>query len=166
MNERPKTSIKVCQIIAAAIMIGVIIFAGITLVSHFNNPPQQPGGGNQDSTMLIVLGLFTVSDLMARFFVLKAFDRKMTDKIADREEQGLVPEDVLAGYQTRLIMSLALLEVVAFFALIVFMQDDRWEAFGLAMFLLLMMAANFPTENKFKNWVRKITGKSAYAGDE
>jgi hypothetical protein len=116
--------------------------------------------------MLILLGIATVSVLAARFIVLKGFDRKMAEKIADREEEGLVPEDVLAGYQTRLIQSLAMLEGVAFYALVDFMIEDRWEAFGIAMFLLLMMAVNFPTENKFKNWVRKVSGQSAFAGDE
>lgn len=164
MNQQPTPSILVCQIIAGALMMGVITFAGVTIVSHFNNPPQ--GAGNNDSTMFIVAVVFTVFDLLARFIVLKVMDRNMAGKIADREEEGLVPEDILSAFQTRLIISLALLEGVAFFCLIAFMIEHRWEAFGLAMFLLLMMGMNFPTENKFRNWVRKISGQSAYAGDE
>jgi hypothetical protein len=90
----------------------------------------------------------------------------MAGKIEDREAEELRPEDVLGAYQTRLIVSLALLEGVAFFCLVAFMVEHRWESFGIAMALLLMMAANFPTENKFRNWVRQIAGKSAFAGDE
>lgn len=166
MNQQPTPSILVCQIIAGALMMGVITFAGVTIVSHFNNPPPQPAAGNNDSIMLFIAAFFTVGALMGRLVYLKIVDRGMADKIEDREAEELVPEDILSAYQTRLIASLAILEGVAFFCLVAFMTEGRWEAFGIAMFLLLMMAMNFPTENKFRNWVRKISGQSAYAGDE
>lgn len=164
MNQQPKPSILICQIIAGALMMGVIMFAGVTVAIHLSNPPQP--GGNKDSFMFMVAVVFLVFDLIARFIVLKVMDRNMAQKLADRESEQLIPEDILGAYQTRLIVSLALLEGVAFFCLVAFMIEHRWESFGLAVFLLLMMAANFPTENKFRNWVRKVTGQSAYAGDE
>lgn len=173
MNQQQQPSILTCQIIAGALIMGVVMFAGVTVAMHMSNPPPQPAvppaqpaAGNDLSPMLMVAAFFTVSMLIARFIYLKVFDRNMAGKISDREAEDLVPEDVLGAYQTRLIVSLALLEGVAFYCLIAFMTEDRWEPFGIAMFLVLIMAISFPTENKFRNWVRKITGQSAYAGDE
>lgn len=166
MNQQAKPSILVCQIIAGALIMGVVMFAGVTVAMHLSNPPAQPAAGNDLSPMLMVAAFFTVSMLIARFVYLRVFDRNMAGKISDREAEGLVPEDVLGAYQTRLIVSMALLEGVAFYCLIAFMTEDRWEPFGVAMFLVLLMAISFPTENKFRNWVRKITGQSAFAGDE
>ena len=38
--------------IAGALMMGVIMFAGVTVAMHLSNPPQP--GGNNDSFMLLV----------------------------------------------------------------------------------------------------------------
>ena len=164
MNQPEPNYIRVSQIIASALMMGVLVFAGVTVAFHLSDP--QPAAGNQDSMLLIVAIVFTVGDLIARFVVLKTHDQNMARKLENRETESVSPNEVYGAYQTRLIISLAMLEGVAFFCLIAFMIEHRWEAFGLAMFLLLMMAMNFPTENKFRSWVRKLTGQSAFAGDE
>lgn len=161
-----KAVIRTSQIIAAAMIMGIIFFAGITLVMHVNNQPLPPAAPNQNPMLLTVAAFLTVSALVGRFVVLNALDRNASQKIADSENEDVRPEDVLGSYQTRLIISLALLEGPAFFCLVAFMAENRWESFGLAMFLLLLMAMSFPTENKFRGWIRKLTGRSEYAGDE
>lgn len=161
-----KAVIRTSQFIASALMMSVIMFGGIAVASRLGKPPVAPGGGNNNSMMLVMLIMVAVGDLVAWFIYRSIFDRNMAKKLADHPSDDFGPSELLGAYQTRLIVSLAILNGVAFFALIAFIAEGRWESFGIAMFLLLLMAMSFPTENKFRGWIRKLTGRSEYAGDE
>jgi hypothetical protein len=161
----PQGNILVCQIIAAALMMGVVGFGGVVFVLHalqespaeaqdVADPPREDAPPEESlPILLLVLLVLTGGCLIGRFVILGTFDRQLISDLSMDRDPPLRTEDCLGRYQTRLIISLAMLEGCAFFALIVFMVEGRWEAIGLAGFLLLIMALNFPTESKFVQWV-------------
>jgi hypothetical protein len=158
-------NIRTCQIIATALMMGVTIFGVIALSAHLGKAVAVEEAKEQDSgndqveqpqtipVLLFVTFCFTGGVLIGRFVILGVLDRQVLNEFNRERDTPLRTEDCLGKYQNRLIISLALLEGPAFFALITFMSQSRWEAFCLAVFLLLMMAINFPTETKFNHWV-------------
>lgn len=148
-------------------MMGVVMFGVITIAMRLSNeglgPAEIREAQNEENNqveqkqslpgLFLVLICFTGGALIGRFVVLGVLDRQLENEFSQDRESPLRTGDFLGRYQTRLIVSLALLEGTAFFALIVFMIEGRWEAFGLAGLLLMIMGMNFPTETKFNHWV-------------
>ncbi|MDB4637563.1 hypothetical protein OAK47_00385 [Planctomycetaceae bacterium] len=158
------TSIQTIQIIAAALMMGVVTFGGVAVVLQSKN--DQVPDNNELPILLIVACVFTVIELGARQVVLMVFNQKLKTEIQDYKEGESSAEEFLGLYQTRLIISMALCEGAAFFSLIAVIVEGHWGGFAIAAFLLIIMGISFPTENKFREWVRTGSGQSAYAGDE
>lgn len=164
MSQQQTTSIQTMQIITAALMMGVVMFGGVAVVIQSGN--DQVVENNELPILLIVAFVFTVIELGARQVVLIVFNQKLKTEIQDYKEGESSAEEFLGLYQTRLIISMALCEGAAFFGLIVYMIEGHWGGLAIAAFLLIIMGTSFPTENKFREWVRTGSGQSAYAGDE
>lgn len=165
MNQQQQPSILTCQIIAGAMYMGVVIFAGIAFViqSGRDAADAEPG---ELPILLIVAAVFTVTELAARQFVLMVYDRKLKEEIRGFDPETDSTDRFLALYQTRLIVTMAMLEGGAFLGVVVYLIEGHWGGLAIAGFLLMLMAFGFPTESKFREWIRKHSGHSAYAGDE
>ena len=163
MNQQ-KTSIQTMQIIAAALMMGVVMFGGVAVVIQAGN--EELINQEEFPLLLIVAVVFAVMEMGVRQVLLMAFDNKLKTEIQDYKEGESSAEDFLGLYQTRLIISMALCEGAAFFGIIVYIVEGHWGGLALAAFMLIIMATSFPTENKFRSWIRSGSGQSAYAGDE
>ena len=61
-------------------------------------------------------------------------------------------------YQTQLIVGAALLEGAAFFAGIAFMLERDPIAAGMALVLLAVLAARFPTRDRIEAWLEQQLG--------
>lgn len=161
----PSPNIRVCQIVAFALMGGVVMFGGVTLAMRLSNEPpgeveeaeesdELPEGKQEAMSVLMMVALvFSGVALLGRTIVLGGLDRDLARDLGDENEPPIKLDDCIGRYQTRMIVGMATLEAPAFFALIVFMLEGRWEAFGLAVFFLLVMAINFPSNTKFVEWV-------------
>lgn len=159
-----QTSIQTMQIIAAALMMGVLMFGGVAVVIQSSN--DQVPGDEDLPILLIVAGVFAVIQLVARQVVLVLFNNKLKTEIQEYKEGESSAEEFLGLYQTRLIVSMALCEGAALFGLIVYIVEGHWGGVAIAAFLLVIMGISFPTEHKFREWVRAGSGQSAYAGEE
>lgn len=164
MDQQSTTSIKTIQIIAAALIMGVVIFAGFAVViqSGAEADPQDEG----IPILLIAASVFTVMELGARQVMMMVFDKKLKQEIEEYRGDQSSAEQFLGLFQTRTIISFALCEGAAFFGVIVYIIEGHPGGLGLAGFLVALMAISFPTENKFRSWVRSQSGQSAYAGEE
>ena len=145
-------TVRTSQIIAGALMAGVIMFGAVVVAMTWNKPPGDP------VIPIIAVGL-AIFAIVARYAVAAAMVSGSRTEIAKEVRSGRLQESTaVAGrlygaYQTRLIVALALLEGAAFFNLIAYMLAARWWNLAAAGVLLLMMAAAFPTRTKLEQWV-------------
>lgn len=135
--------IRVMQIIAAALVMGVVFFAGIVVVIGALNQP--PAG-----MFMGVLGAGMAAMMMVLHFVVPAvMTRQAADGVSSNAEVT-----VWAGiYQTKLIIGLALLEGAAFFNLIVCIIEHNWWSLAIAGALVSWMIFAFPTRSRVEQWI-------------
>ena len=145
-------AVRTSQIIAGALMGGVVMFGVIAVAIAGNNPPVGP------LLPLMALGFAAVM-IIARFVVSAAMVSSSRTHILNEVRGGrLQNSSQIAGqfygaFQTRMIVGMAVLEGAAFFNLVAYMMASRWWNLAAAGVLLLLMAAMFPTKNKLEQWV-------------
>lgn len=159
----PPQQLRTLQIIAAALPAGVIVFMAITLKIVLGNaaPAPAPRGGTPIITLLA--GLFLLVGLVLGALIPRVVTRKGLREILagtwkpPQESPAGAYDTVVAKImllrQTSLIITLALAEAPAFFALIAFMIEQQWAAIGVAVFALTVMFVNFPTQYRVRTWL-------------
>lgn len=142
------------SIIAGSLIMGVLIFGGIALSQRLGKEPDEP--------MLTWVGAGAAAMLVIPAVVVP---RLITNAgLAKLESyEGDEAETALAGlYQTRMIVSQAIPEGAAFFNLVAYLIEGNWVSLGVVGGLLLMMLAQFPTQGRFENWVRRLREEQAF----
>ncbi len=146
--------VRTMQIIAAALMAGVLLFLGVVLVSTQGHvfstkaPPLISGiaGG---FAFLMIVNHFVIPGILTRTQLRLAAERKLLQQDEEAKNQRVV-----AIYQTQLIIGLALLEGAAFFNLIALMIGKSIFSLGVVVLLLCLMLMKFPTRNRISFWVQ------------
>lgn len=152
-------SVRGMQIVVAALVMGVVMFAAITVfISRDAKPDEQP--------VVAFMGLaFAAIVLVAREIVSKVTVTSARRKIANGSWQprqqtvrpvpkDLTPEEkLLFTYQSRLIVKAALLEGVAFFNLIAFVIHQQWWSFAIAAVFAAINLSTFPTRDGLLSWI-------------
>ena len=132
------------QIIAAALPLGVIVFALVAVLA-LGALAQPPSG--------------SIVSLMGVIFAASAFVGHLVlpNLMASRAvaTQQLLPTDLqpYGAYQTRMIMKLALLEGAAFFNVTCTVIEHNWWSLGIAGLLVGWMLTNFPTSGRVERWI-------------
>ena len=143
-----KSTIRVCQIITSALMIGVMVFGIIATVIGSRGGPRAP--------MLAYVGVLIAVQIVALRFFIPGLFIKTQIKSVKHSELEQVSERLPQLYQTQLIIALAMLEGSAFFNLIAYLIEGNWFSLGIAGFMLALMALMFPTENRFESWAESV----------
>ena len=134
------------QIIAAALPIGVIVFALVAVLA-LGALAQPPSG-----SIVSLIGVMFAASAFAAHLVLP-------NLMASRgvATQQLLPTELrpYGAYQTRMIMKLALLEGAAFFNVICTVIEHNWWSLGIAGLLVGWMLTNFPTRGRVDLWIAK-----------
>lgn len=175
--------IRTCQILVAAMIMGVMAFMAVTLVViQVANPARVlpvegaggAGPGNSPLPLITYLAVAVgVMDLALAFVV----PRMNTDRARRQMALGgptaitegvpSAPKQLYpAGYtgklaqlfQTQLIIGAALLEGGAFFAAIAYMLERSPLALVMAVVLLGTLAARFPTSDRVNAWLDRQLG--------
>ena len=142
-NEDLTPQVRTMQIIAAALMMGVVIFALIVVAQGSLN---QPAGGNTVALMGAGFALL--------MFVMHLTVPGMMAKSAAGRVQGENDAGRWIGiYQTKLIIGMAMLEGAAFFNLIACMSEHNWWSLAVAGGLVLTMLIQFPTRSRVEQWI-------------
>jgi len=157
----PVSKLRTMQIITVALLLGVVIFLGIALTMRaqggFGEPPAQPlltylalGCG-----LLMAVGHLVLPDLALGGMRRQIAQGTWQPTGEDGQPTGPVSQAaaLLAFYQTRLLVTLALLEGGAFFCLIAYMLEGRLLAPLGASLLLGLMALRFPTRDGVEQWL-------------
>jgi hypothetical protein len=180
-DDLPAT-IRTCQIIVGALIMGVVTFLAIILfaIPPLMNPaPALPGEGaggaaiaapGNSSLPVITYAAVALSliELVLSFVVPKInvarARRQMaleaptatTEGVPSQPKQ-LYPEGYTGKlaplYQTQLIIGSALLESAAFFAAIAYMLERNPIALAMAVVLLSALVARFPTSDRVNAWL-------------
>lgn len=148
------SQLRVMQIIATALMTGVLLFLGLVLVITKGNIF---GQGNPGIITLVAVGfagLAIVNHVVIPGVITKAQLNKLQS--GGFGQQDFVGKDVwlLRIYQMRLIVALALLEGAAFFNLVAMMVENHLLAVIAVIVLLALMVIRFPTKTKVIWWVQ------------
>lgn len=146
MNDRPinlDQAVRVMQIIAAALVMGVLVFAGIVLaLGSLNQPPR----GNLVS--LIGAGL-AILCFVLHLLVPGAAARSRAAGVSENADVSVWCEI----YQTKLIMGLAMLEGAALANLVFCIVEHNWWSMAIAGVLVFWMLVQFPTRTRIEQWI-------------
>ena len=139
---------RISQIIAGALIAGVVVFGGVAYFIAKGDAPQFP------LISLMAVGFAGVATVM-RFVVPTIIvngGKSQLKQAADNEQQTQ-----LAGlYQTKMIVGMALLEGAAFFNLIAYIMEKQLWSYGVVAFLLGVMAITFPSQGQFESWAEEM----------
>ncbi len=137
----------VSQIIAGALIGGVLIFAAIAFVIGRGKPPGDP--------MLAYIAVAAaVAEVVGCLVVPKLVTRESVSRNAV-EPQRTPEMSLYAVYQVRLIIRFALLEGAAFFCGIAYISTARWWTLAAMLLLAGIMIAFFPGRAGYDDWVRE-----------
>jgi len=146
--------LRVMQIIAGALMMGVITFLGVVLVITKGDVLGQGNPGIVTFIATGFAGLMIVNHLVIPGLVMKAQLNQLKFQDFGQQDAESKVASLLGIYRTRLIMTLALLEAAAFFNLVSVIIENHLLSLSAAIVLLGLMAVRFPTRTKVSWWVQ------------
>jgi hypothetical protein len=160
----PVPKLRVAQIIAGALIGGLSTFFLIVLfiVSATGKPQVAQNNPQIPIISFVAIAIFVVN--LVLFLVLPASitGQGLKAIISGKWQQlshnnprppTTITEYLQALHQTTLIVALALLEGAGFFACTAYMLERQWYTACLAIVLILIMAINFPTASRARNWM-------------
>jgi hypothetical protein len=158
LDEIPQERLLVMQIIAAALMIGVITFLGVALFMVYGQRNGQGLGPPNDLPIvsLVAIAMFVINTPLA-FFLPNQLAKPALRQIAavPEKEREYDISKLLGVRQATMLVGLALLEGTAFCACIGFLLDADVGSLIVVGLSLLLMLALFPTRNRVRNWLDK-----------
>ncbi len=147
-----EASVRTMQIIALALIMGVVMFLGVVLVARAGKFDGEP------NTMNFIAAGFTFLMLVNHFVIPPIIIKtQLKQAIAAGMNQQQDHEKILTCcgvYQTQLIVGFAFLEGAAFSNLVAMMVEHSALLIAVVTLLLLLMVAKFPTRDKVKFWVQ------------
>lgn len=157
----PGKVLRVMQIIAGALIAGVLLFAGVASFVVFGLAPAiQPAVAQIGADLLKYLAMMFAAGAVVLSFVVPNVISTVGLKVVTK----LVQDGTLTGSkelfgrllsvaQTKMIVSMALVEGAAFFNLIAFIITKSLIPPAVVGALLLVMAIHFPTKFKLARWL-------------
>jgi hypothetical protein len=159
----PAARLRVMQIIAGTLILGVAITLTVFVVLRALGNPQPP----PLVPILTYVGVgFALIAVIAHFIVPRSVLKNSAGRIqwdnepvfstapADPERSpGSRELSGLALYQTRMIIGMALLEGAAFYQGIAYYLEGQPLALGLGCLLLLGLIVQFPTRSRVERWL-------------
>lgn len=161
----PDKVLRIMQIIAGALIAGVLSFAGVASFIVFGQAPAaQPGGQppaapNGSEIIMYLAMAFAAVAVVLSFVVSNLISAAGVKGVAKMAQDGTStgPKELfgrlLAVAQTKMIVAMALVEGAAFFNLIAFIMTKSMVPPALVGALLLVMAIHFPTKFKLARWL-------------
>ena len=139
---------RICQIIAGALVTGVVVFATVAFVIAKGDSPPIP-------FLSIAAAMFAGVATVMRFIVPVVIVNGGKPQL--KQSSGDEQRSLLAGlYQTKMIVGMALLEGAAFFNLIAYIIEKQFWSYGVVAFLLGVMAISFPSQGQFDSWAEEM----------
>ena len=154
MNNRPPydaklpSMIRKSQLIAVALMLGVIAFGLIAVFIGGKVKPATP-------IMAYLAVAFAAQVIALRFFIPGLVVKSQLEEMKD-EGTSSVAERLQGLFQIKVIIGMALLEGAALFNLIAYIANGQWFSLATAGFLLVLIGMMFPTMHAFESWIEDV----------
>lgn len=162
----PDKALRIMQIIAGALIAGVLSFAGVASVivlgqapaAQPEGPPPAAAPNGSEIVMYLAMALAAVAAMMS-FVVSNLVSAAGVKGVAKMAQDGTATGSkelfgrLLAVAQTKMIIAMALIEGAAFFNLIAFIITKSLIPPAVVGALLLVMAIHFPTKFKLARWL-------------
>ncbi len=167
MNTQPRSpesALHTLQVITAAMVLGVVIFAAVVAFLLVQQRPQQ-GNGDNETAVISALGAVAVVMLLAGVAAslvvpgvvarASATKTKWRPPSAGSGAEDDPPDDMalIKVYQAAHIVRMALLEGPTMLLCIAAFLEANWLYLGLALIPLIAMAAAFPTQERLRTWL-------------
>ncbi|MBX3412055.1 MAG: hypothetical protein KF708_05000 [Pirellulales bacterium] len=166
MNERLPAFLMTQRIIVGALLQGTLVFLAVAIYLRVKEPEVDfTLGLSPISVAAVVVAILVVlaQPLVARWLVARS-----RQQIADgtwNPPGGHSPADsyidtgdtgrLMAVYQTKTIVSCAMLEGAAFFATIAVLMEGAIICLVVAVALMVAIAARFPFERQVSEWIEQ-----------
>jgi len=141
----PQQVVRMLQIIVAALVSGVLMFAAVAL-SLSERVAEMPMLG------YVGLGFATIAILVWSIVPAQIVATQRNQRVA-RNEGAVAEAELYQSFMTSRIVGNAVLEGAAFFNVIVYMSEGQWWSLAIVGLLLLMMLMNFPTRDRLDAFV-------------
>ncbi len=162
----PDKVLRIMQIIACALIAGVLSFAGVASFIVFGQAPaaqpgvQPPAAAQNGSEIIMYLAMaFAAGAVVMSFVMSKLVSAAGVKGVAKMARDGTSTGSkelfgrLLGVAQTKMIIAMALVEGAAFFNLIAFIITKSLIAPAVVGALLCVMAIHFPTKFKLARWL-------------
>ena len=145
---KPESVGRISQIIAGALIMGVLTFACVAFFVAKGEPAQSP--------MLALVGAgMAAMAVVVRFIVPTIIVNGAKARLKEVADADLMIQ--LAGiYQTKMIVGMAVLEGAAFFNLVAYISEKQFWSYGVVAFLVGVMAISFPSQGQFESWAEEM----------
>lgn len=159
----PPEQLRVMQIIAGALPLGLICFLAIVLVLGGGQQQQQPVPGLPMVSLVAAAGF--VGCVLLSFIFPSAITRTGLRQIVDgtwKEPEGVksepvssTPAKLLSLRQTTMIVGLAPLEGAGFFGCAAYLVEHQVAVLSIAGVAILLMLLRFPTAGRVSAWLEQ-----------
>jgi hypothetical protein len=170
-------SVRISQIIVAAMVAGVIMFLGVVL---FGLVKRQPEGPIQASSIsYLAVAIFAGGVLLSLIVPKQMVNAQVTKLAADglqyqsgpTKAHSAVDQDLvklMPLFQSKTIVANAVLEGPAFFATYAYMFERQPFALAIVVAAVALMLMTFPTRSKVRDWLEsqqdRIDGIRQFGG--
>lgn len=150
-NNQVESILKICQIITAALAMGLLTFTAFALYSIY----QKNGAINWTFSTLVLVGLgLSVTSIPASFLFPKFIASSTAGQQADSSSESRI-QGLLSQFQSQLIVGLALLEGTGFLNAFALMQDHHPASLLAGILCIAMMLVRIPTRSKLRYWLHE-----------
>lgn len=175
--DKLKPAVMVLRIIVVALASGVMLFVAVAMWMRLSRP--QPAAADAEMLTMLAIGLAPLA-LIASRIVPAILVRNARRQIAAGHDPSPSKEGpraplselgdagALAGvYQTKTIISAALLEGAAFFSATAYMLEGNQIALGLSLGFAGVILTMFPSASRVAEWIagqRRLMGEEKLLG--
>lgn len=162
--------VRVMQIIAFALITGVVVFLGIACYQVFVQRQGEPAAPIEGLPMISLVAIAMLAGgVVASFVAPTLMTRAALQRIVAgtwQVSEGIDPKDqatdlakLLAVKQTTLIVGMALLEGPAFMGCIAFFTEAQLFTLGIVAVAIVAMLLRFPTDVGVRSWLYEQTNQ-------
>jgi hypothetical protein len=149
-----RTRTRVIQIIAGAILAGLLMF--IAIVAFLVQPGRPNAFGDLPLLSLMGCAMLAVN-LPLSVIVPSVMAKNGVRQLAARADQNIqtFTGELINVWQASFIVSRALLEGAGFLGALAYMVERHWLGLAVALAVALIMLVTFPTEGRIRSWVER-----------
>lgn len=158
MNQ-PANVLRVCQMMMAAMIVGIVIFAVVAVTMGLDGKMQAQQG--QSSYLYPVLIAFAAGGIFASLIIhpiMLKQARQAVQAVPIESPENEATGIALRYWQTNTIISAAIAESLGFFAIVVYMISGSKPVLLMAGLSLALLVMRFPLRSRLDSFVSNVTG--------